>query len=615
VADIGEIGSPRKIDNTQEALVAMDPTPAANNLPLRIADFSTLAEALDYAAQGETGYNFYSGGGKLYSRLPFSKLRENARSLARRLIDLGASRGSRVALVADTHPDFVCFFYACQYAGLIPVPLPASINLGGRKAYVTQLERLLSICQAEIAMAPDNFLPFLKKAANGLRLRFIGNPQDFYDLPEPIVRLRPSEPNEIAYLQYTSGSTRFPRGVMITQTAVLSNLFAILKYGIQVRPGDRAVSWLPYYHDMGLVGLVLSPMAAQLSVDYLSTRDFAMRPRLWLKLMSQNRATLSISPPFGYELAARRIRTDEIDKFDLRTWRIAGVGAETIRSAPLKQFADLLAPSGFDRRSFLPCYGMAECSLAVSFATLGQGIDEDHVDAVSLAKQQKAIPIHPAHLKGVVSCSTFTNCGAPLPGFEVEVRDAGGKVLPERHCGTLYVRGPSVMSGYYGDLMATREILSPDGWLNTGDLAYRIGKSLVITGREKDLIIINGRNIWPQDLEYMAEQQPEVRTGDASAFSVPSPGGEERAAMMVQCRETDLRKRTDLRERLNSLIREEFGIDCLIELVPRNTLPRTTSGKLSRSGARKEYLKRVTAEQAGEPQTDRYTAQLRQRAV
>jgi fatty-acyl-CoA synthase len=420
----------------------------------------------------------------------------------------------------------------------------------------------------------------------------------------------------MAYLQYTSGSTRFPRGVMITQKAVLSNLFAILKYGIQVRPGDRAVSWLPYYHDMGLVGLVLSPMASQLSVDYLSTRDFAMRPRLWLKLMSENRATLSISPPFGYELAARRVRKNEVDKFDLRAWRIAGVGAETIRNAPLKQFADLLAPSGFDRRSFVPCYGMAECSLAVSFAPLGQGVDEDYVDSTSLAKQQKALPIHPAKRNGMASYNTFINCGAPLPGYEAEVRDSRGKVLPERHCGTLYVRGPSVMSGYFGDLKATREVLSPDGWLNTGDLSYRIGNSIVITGREKDLIIINGRNIWPQDLEYLAEKQSEIRTGDASAFSVPDSDGVERAVMMVQCRESDENKRADLKDRLHGLVREEFGIDCLIELVPRNTLPRTTSGKLSRSGARKEYLKRVAAEESSnQPDEDLYAATLRQRAI
>jgi fatty-acyl-CoA synthase len=593
----------------------MDATPAASDLPLRVADFSTLAEALDYAARGKTGYNFYTGGVKLYASLPYKQLREDAQALARRLIDLGSSRGARVAIVADTHPDFMRFFFGCQYAGLIPVPLPASVHLGGRQAYVSQLQRLLSICQAEIAMAPEGYLPYLREAATELNLRFLGSPQDFYDLPTPGIRLRPSEPNEIAYLQYTSGSTRFPRGVMITQKAVLSNLFAILKYGIQIRPEDRAVSWLPYFHDMGLVGLVLAPMAAQMSVDYLSTRDFAMRPRLWLTLMSQNQATLSFSPPFGYELVARRIGEEEARNFDLKNWRIAGVGAEPIRTEPLERFADLLAPAGFDRRSFVPSYGMAECSLAVSFAPLGQGAHVDQVDIVALAEQQKAVPLHPSHTAEARRSTSFTNCGAPLPGFEIEVRDADGHVLPERHCGTLYVRGPSIMSGYFGDLKSTRQVLSPDGWLNTGDLAYRVGNSIVITGREKDLIILNGRNIWPQDLEYLAEQQPEVRTGDASSFSVPDANGEERAVMMVQCRESDEKKRAELRERLRSLIREEFGIDCLIELVPRNTLPRTTSGKLSRSGARTEYLKRVAAARAEEPGEHRYAAALRQRAV
>jgi fatty-acyl-CoA synthase len=593
----------------------MDATPAANNLPQKVADFSTLADALDYAAQGETGYNFYNGSAKLYAKLSYQELREQSQALARRLIGLGISRGSRVAMVADTQPDFMRLFFACQYSGLIPVPLPASIHLGGRDAYVSQLERLLAICQAEIAMAPEDFLPYLKDATAGLNLRFSGSPKEFDDLPESDVPLRLSEPNDVAYLQYTSGSTRFPRGVMITQKAVLSNLFAILKYGIQIRPGDRAVSWLPYFHDMGLVGLVLAPLAAQMTVDYLNTRDFAMRPRLWLTLMSQNRGTLSFSPTFGYELAARRVREKEVANFDLSAWRIAGVGAEPIRTESLERFADLLAPSGFDRRSFVPCYGMAECALAVSFSPLGQGLDVDQVDRDALAEEQKALPLHPNRGNGTASVNTFTNCGAPLPGFDVEIRDDQGQVLPERDCGTLFVRGPSVMSGYFGDLKATREVLSPDGWLNTGDLAYRVGNSIVITGREKDLIIINGRNVWPQDLEYLAEKQPEVRTGDASAFSVPGSTGKEQAVMMVQCRESDESKRADLQERLNSQIRQEFGIDCLIELVPRNTLPRTTSGKLSRSGARKEYLKRVAAKQFKAPEGDPYTAPLRQRAV
>ncbi|EFK10713.1 long-chain-fatty-acid--CoA ligase [delta proteobacterium NaphS2] len=557
---------------------------------------STLTDALDYASRGQTGYNFYSGAGELSAALPYAKLRKEARSLARKLSNMGLSRGSRVAIVADTHPDFVRFFFACQYAGLTPVPLPAQLQLGGRKAYVAQLTRLLSICEAELAMAPDAFLPFLTDAAQGTNVRFLGAPQDYDALPETDAPLQPAKSTELAYLQYTSGSTRFPRGVMITHKAVMSNLSAIIKYGSKIREGDRAVSWLPFFHDMGLVGLLLTPMVSGISVDFLNTRDFAMRPRLWLKLMSENRGTLSIGPPFGYELVARRLRDEDAHQYDLRSWRFAGVGAEMIRPESLRQFADKLRPSGFDARAFLPCYGMAECSLAVSFGVQGQGLQTDHVDADLLSERRIAMPV-PSPLAGNANqrSNTFVNCGVPLPGYESEIRDPAGRVLPERHCGALYLRGPSVMSGYFGDPEATQAVLSEDGWLNTGDLAYQVGSSIFITGRKKDLIIIHGRNIWPQDIEYLAELQPEIRTRDASAFSVPTPDGEEQAIVMVQCRVSDKRKSTELKERIQRLIGDELGIVCKVELVPRNSLPRTTSGKPSRSGARKEYLRRKSA--------------------
>jgi fatty-acyl-CoA synthase len=547
--------------------------------------------------------------------LPYAELRQQAQALARRLHSLGLERGARVALVAETTPDFPRFFFACQYAGLIPVPLPASIHLGGHEAYVEQLSRLLTICQAEVAMAPEGFLPFLSEAAEGLDLRFVGGPEDFADLPEQTTQLRPLEPTELAYLQYTSGSTRFPRGVMITQETVMSNLADIGNHGAKIGPEDRAVSWLPYYHDMGLVGMVLVTMATQMSVDYLGTREFAMRPRLWLKLMSENKGTLSISPPFGYELVVRRLRNEESDKFDLSSWRVAGVGAETIRPEPLTQFAEMLAPSNFDKNAFLACYGMAECSLAVSFAPLAQGLEVDCVDGEHLAEHQEALPVNGGNGKSAVRSNHFVNCGVPLPDYEVEVRDKHGRALAERCCGTLFVRGPSVMSGYFGDPEATQQVLSPDGWLDTGDLGYRIGNSFVVTGREKDLIILNGRNIWPQDLEYLAEQQTEVRTGDASAFSVPGPDGEEKAVLVIQCRVSDVMKRASLMERLHGLVREELGIDCFIELVPSHTLPRTSSGKLSRSGARQDFLKRVNWAQLRQPQTLDFARALGERAV
>lgn len=566
------------------------PTPTNNSLPLRTSGYRSLAEALDYAAKGTTGCNFHDGRGELTAVMTYAELRERALDVAARLAGLELPRSSRVALVADTQPDFLVMFFACQYAGLVPVPLPAAVHLGGRDAYVAHLQGLLKDCDARAAYASSAFASFLDEAVDGLELAVSGTLEAFDALPAAAALPEPPAPDELAYLQYTSGSTRFPRGTMITQRAVLTNLAGILQYGVQIRRGDRYVSWLPFYHDMGLVGLILGPVVSQLSVDYLGTRDFAMRPRLWLELMSRNRATISYSPPFGYALCARRLRESDVDRYDLSAWRVAGVGAEMIRAGWLKQFARALEPSRFSEAAFLPCYGMAECSLAVSFAPLAQGLEVDRLDADVLARSRSAQPVDGERAPGRVT--EFVNCGRPLPDYEVEIRDESGRVLDERRCGTIYLRGPSVMSGYANNPHATAEALSEDGWLNTGDVGYRAGDSLYITGRAKDLLIINGRNIWPQDLEYLAEQQPEVRAEDASAFAIPAEDGTEVAVLVVQCREQDPFRQARLVERLKQRIQSEFGIACLIELVPLHTLPRTSSGKLSRSGTKLDFLTR-----------------------
>lgn len=580
--------------------MVMRATPTNNTVPLRPADFSSLAEALDYAALGSTGYNFYSTRTGLYAALAFAELRSQARSLAQRLLSLRLARQARVALVAETHPDFLRFFFACQYAGLVPVPLPVSVNLGSHAAYVRQVRGMLRTCRASVAVAPTGLVRLVREASQGFGLRFVGDPETFErEHPESPVELRSLGASELAYLQYTSGSTRFPRGVMISQETVLANLAGIIVDGLKIEAGDRCMSWLPFYHDMGLVGLVLAPLASQLSVDYLDTREFAMRPRQWLSLMSRGKATISFSPPFGYELCVHRLRPHDVAGFDLSHWRVAGIGAETIRPGPLERFADAVAPAGFDRRAFLPCYGMAECSLAVSFAPLGGGVRVDHVDSDRLAHRHRASPVSQEQAGQSNSrVSALVDCGTPLPSFDVEVRDPQGCALPERRLGTLYVKGPSVMSGYFGDPESTGEVLSAEGWLNTGDLGYRIGNRLVITGRQKDLIIINGRNIWPQDLEFLAEQQPEVRSGDALAFAAPAPGGEDRTMLVVQCREAEPRRRRHLAARLQRRVREELGIDCTVELVPLHTLPRTSSGKLSRSKARLDFVARQAGDAA-----------------
>jgi len=545
-----------------------------------------LAEALDYAALGQTGCNFYTGRGELYEALPYARLREQALSLAQRLIGLNLPRESRVALIAETTPDFIRFFFACQYAGLVPVPLPIPFSLGSHQAYVRQLHNMLLSCRPKIAMAPENFVSFLTEAAEGLELDYYGAPEDFARLTPSREELHPLQPDELAYLQYTSGSTRFPRGVMIKQITVMDNLAGIARHGVCLRPGDRAVSWLPFYHDMGLVGLMLTAVASQVSADYLGTREFAMRPRQWLALMSKNKATISFGPPFGYELCMRRLRPGEAAKFDLSAWRVAGVGAEMIRTNTLRGFAEALAPAGFREEAFLPCYGMAECSLAVSFVPLEQGLKVDRVDTEQLALSGKAVPVSEARQRS----NEFVDCGRLLPGFEMKLLDPEGNEVPERQIGTIHLRGPSVMSGYFEDPETTAQVLSENSWLNTGDLGYVVGERIFLTGREKDLIIVNGRNIWPQDLEYLAHQQPEVRPGDALAFGVPGPDGSDLTVLVVQCRETDEAKRADLKKRIRARVQAEIGVDCIVELVPLHTLPRTSSGKLSRSKAQQNYI-------------------------
>ncbi len=565
------------------------PTPSENTIPVIHGEFDTLCEALDYAAKGVTGFNFYNRRGALYSVLSYADLRAQARRLARKLLGTGVKRGSRMAIIANTHPDFVRFFFACQYAGIVPVPLPVVVQFNRAKGYARQLKRLLESSSASLAVATPDYLPLMKDAARGTDVVMLASPEEFDSLEESDRELEPLRPDELAYLQFTSGSTRFPKGVMVSQQAVMNNIHVITGPGLDARSGDRAVSWLPFYHDMGLVGLVLASLGTQISVDFFSTSDFIMRPGLWIKLMSENRATISFSPPFGYELAAMRLRSSDLEKADLSNWRVAGVGAEMIRPELLESFADRLRPCGFDPRAFMPCYGMAECSLAVSFSPVGAGMKVDRIDQERLSEENEIVQLGSNGRARKIK--EFVRCGRLLPGFEAEIRDSRGRAVPPGQCGTLYLRGPSIMKGYFNDPEATKEVLSQDGWLNTGDIAYFSGDELVITGRSKDLIIVNGRNIWPQDLEYLAEAMEGVRRGDSCAFSITDDSGKERAVLVVQVRDPEQEEARNLAERLKALIVKEIGIECHVEVVPRNTLVKTTSGKTSRHGTKKQCLK------------------------
>lgn len=584
--------------SSQGANEGLRATPVNRNLELRCEGFAGLTEALEYAARGDTGFNFYDHSGRISTVLTYRKLLEDARLLARRLTSLGCPRGTRVGIVAETDPLFHRFFFACQYAGLVPVSVPAGIQLGAHQAYVSQVRRMLNTSGARIAVAPESHAELLAEICEPLDLAMSGTPADFERLPAADALPEPAAGRDLAYLQYTSGSTRFPRGVEIDQDTVLENLRQIARNGLCLDRDDRFVSWLPFYHDMGMIGFILVPLIAQLSADYIASRTFAMRPRLWLKLISDNRGTISSSPTFGYALCARRLKPSDDGRYDLSCWRAACVGAEQIKPAPLIAFAKALEPCGFDPRSFTACYGMAEAVLAVSFAPLGQGLHIDHVDGERMTRDGSATPAEPE----APGSASYVDCGKMLPGFEFAIRDNDGAELPERTCGRIYLRGPSVMRGYFSDSAATAEVLSEDGWLDTGDIGYRIGDHLVITARSKDVIIIKGRNIWPHDMESLVETLDRVRLGGVAAFAISREADDDQAVVVVETRERDQAGRERLVHDIWSLMHEHFGINVVVDLVKPGTLPRTSSGKLSRSLSRQGYFERhANRHESGQP--------------
>ena len=313
-----------------------------------------------------------------------------------------------------------------------------------------------------------------------------------------------------------------------------------------------------------------------------------MRPRLWLKLISDNRGTISSSPTFGYALCARRLRPSDFERYDLSSWRAACVGAEQVNPVPLRTFAEALAPCGFDPKAFVACYGMAECVLAVSFAPLDLGLSVDYVDQDIMSMHGEARPTDPDY----PNVAAYVDCGPALPGFEFSIQDGQGNEVEERHCGEILLKGPSVMSGYFRDDEATRDVLSEDGWLDTGDIGYRVGNHIYITARSKDVIIIKGRNIWPNDMEVVAQRVDGVRLGGVASFSVAGFGDEELAVMVVETKERNGNTRYLLTHAITELMHEHFGINVIIDLVRPGTLPRTSSGKLSRFQSREAFLER-----------------------
>ena len=403
---------------------------------------------------------------------------------------------------------------------------------------------------------------------------------------EPVEPLEPFEPSldALALVQFTSGSTSAPRGVALSHRNLSANIDAINgPSGLGTSSRDSAVSWLPLYHDMGLVGMALGPLYAARPGVLLPPRSFVRRPAEWLKAISRHRATVSFAPNFAYELAVRRVKDRDLDGMDLSCWRIAGCGAEPVSAPTLAAFAERFAAAGFRAGSFYPCYGLAEHVLAASLPPRDRPPRVVHVSVEQLATRRQAVVTHAGE-----STVSLVGCGRALPGHEIRIVGDAGPVAGEREVGEIALAGPSVMLGYYGDAEATEQAIR-HGWLYTGDLGFMADGELFVCGRVKDVIIVNGRKYHPQDLEWAVSGLAGIGRGGVVAFGTAAPGAADRVVMVVE--RSGAAAGDGLVDAIRRRIGDAFGLYVdTVALVPNGSIGRTTSGKVQRAATKAQYV-------------------------
>ncbi|MBW1907440.1 MAG: AMP-binding protein [Deltaproteobacteria bacterium] len=385
--------------------------------------------------------------------------------------------------------------------------------------------------------------------------------------------------DQVVFLQFTSGSTSAPRGVRVTHGSLWANAHAIMVDGLRASSEDRGVSWLPLYHDMGLIGFVMSPLVTRTPITFISTLDFLKRPEVWVRTLSEDRGTISFAPNFGYALTARR--TTSTEGLDLSAMRVLGCGAEPIQPDAINSFFERFGETGLKRSAFLSCYGLAETTLAVTFAGMEDELEVDQLEFKSESTDDDTSGIHRLeHRISVVSC------GRPLPRHQVSILGEHGEPLPERRVGEVFVEGPSVTGGYWDDEEETNRVFV-DGGVRTGDLGYMSEGELYVTGRLKDTIIVRGRNFDPTPIEVAAGRVDGVRMGNVAAFSI-SGDLTERIVVAAEYREGEPET---IESNVVRAVQHDLGLTVSeVVLIEAGSLPKTTSGKLQRSATRDQYL-------------------------
>ncbi|HEX9174460.1 MAG TPA: AMP-binding protein [Telluria sp.] len=574
------------------------------------ADAQTLIDVLEWhAARQPDRVHILLCDERGYERpLRHRQLLDAAQGVAAGLAAQGLQPGQTVALMLPTGLDYLACFFGVMLARGIPVPIYPPARMSQIEEHLRRHAGILRNAGTVliIAMAQAKAVAVLLQAAVPSLTRVLA-PSELRAAPAAPRHHRPLA-EDIAFLQYTSGSTGDPKGVVLTHANLLANIRA-LGQAAQVTPGDVFVSWLPLYHDMGLIGAWFGSLYHGMPLVLMPPLAFLARPARWLQAIARYRGTISAAPNFAYELCARHVRDAELPGLDLSSWRLALNGAEPVSAATLDAFAARFAACGFRRQALTPVYGLAESSVGLAFPPPGRGPRIDVIRRAPFARHGRAEPAS----AGDPATLSLPSCGRVLPGHAIRIVDETGAELPERCVGRLEFRGPSSTAGYYRNPEATRTLLR-GAWLDSGDNAYLAQGEVYITGRVKDLIKRGGRNLYPYDLEEASGKLPGIRKGCVAVFASPDPAtGSERLVIMAETRESDETVRARLRQSLNQTAIDVIGMPADdIVLAPPHSVPKTSSGKIRRLACRQAY-QRGTADRAGaQPwlQAARLAAQL-----
>ncbi len=515
--------------------------------------------------------------------ITYGQLLEKSSRVAWGLLSAGLRRDETVAIMLPTCADFFYAFFGVIMAGGIAVPIYPPAQPGKIEEYVRRQVGILRNAEVRFLISFDRVmavskimrlnLPTLREVTTIERLAESGG-SPWKAMPEP---------SDVAFIQYTSGSTGDPKGVVLTHSNVLENVRGI-GWAVKFRPTDTVVSWLPLYHDMGLIGSWLFSLYFGPPITVLSPLAFLSRPERWLWALHDSRGTLCPAPNFSYELCTRRIPDEALEGLDLSCWRVAINAGEAVLPETLERFARRFEKYGFRPESYVPCYGLAESSVALTFPPIDRRPVIDTIAREPFVREGRAVPAAP----GGTRVLRFVANGRPLPGHEVRLMDEGGRMLGERLQGRLQFRGPSTTPGYYRNPEATKAILTDDGWIDSGDLAYWASGELYITGREKDCIIKAGRNIIPQEVESATAEVAGVRRGCVAAFgSRDRETGTERLVVVAETRATAPAELQKIEAEIVRAVDSLVGLPPdQVVLVPPQTIPKTSSGKIRRNETR-----------------------------